>query len=209
MNISTSIWVWIAALLTLMIYSFLYKDNPFYRLAEHIFVGISIGYGTVLVWYNSVIPKIYGPLFQAPHEWLLIFPILLGAMIFGIFTKKYSWFIKYPLAFVVAGYSGIAIPLMFQTYILRQVEASFLTGSSFSSPFTAVNSILVFVGLVTTLIYFYFSKKREHGFGIAARFGIVFIMVAFGAAFGYTVMARISLLIGRMQFLLYEWLGLM
>jgi hypothetical protein len=34
-------------------------------------------------------------------------------------------------------------------------------------------------------------------------------MVAFGAAFGYTVMARISLLIGRMQFLLGDWLHLM
>ena len=32
-------------------------------------------------------------------------------------------------------------------------------------------------------------------------------MIAFGASFGYTVMARVSLLIGRIQFLLHDWLG--
>jgi hypothetical protein len=33
-------------------------------------------------------------------------------------------------------------------------------------------------------------------------------MVTFGASFGYTVMARISLLTGRVQYLLRDWLGL-
>lgn len=209
MSISTNIWVWIAALLTLMIYSFLYKENPFYRFAEHIFMGLSIGYAMVVIWCNYVIPNIYRPLFYAPHQWSLIFPILLGMMTFGIFSEKYNWLIKYPLAFYIAGYAGVGIPVMLQAFVLRQVEASFLTPDKFSSVFNSVNTILIFVGIMTTLIYFYFSKKREHGFGAAAQVGIVFIMVAFGAAFGYTVMARISLLIGRMQFLIHDWLGIM
>jgi hypothetical protein len=37
--------------------------------------------------------------------------------------------------------------------------------------------------------------------------GIWFMMIGFGASFGYTVMARISLLIGRIQFLMTDWLG--
>ncbi|MCK4526944.1 hypothetical protein KAW18_06200 [candidate division WOR-3 bacterium] len=209
MSISTSIWIWIAALLTLMIYSFLYKDNPFYRLAEHIFMGLSLGYTLVILWYDYIIPRIYQPLFFSPHQWSLIFPILLGMMTFGIFSKKYNWLIKYPLAFYVSAFAAIQIPVMLRSWILKQVEASFLTPDKFSSVFNSINAILIFVGLVTTLIYFYFSKKREHGFGAAATVGIVFIMVAFGAAFGYTVMARISLLIGRMQFLIQDWLGIM
>jgi hypothetical protein len=40
-----------------------------------------------------------------------------------------------------------------------------------------------------------------------ANLGIIFLMLGFGASFGYTVMSRISLLIGRMQFLLGDWLG--
>lgn len=210
MNISTDPWVWIAALLTLMILSFLYKDNPFYKLAEHIFMGLSVGYILTIYWYNYIIPRIYQPLFvQTPHQWDLIFPILLGLMTFGIFSNKYNWTIKYPLAFYIAGYAGIRIPLLIQTFILRQVEASFLTPADFTSIGSSIDAVLIFGGLVTTLIYFFFSQKRKYGLGGAANVGITFIMVAFGAAFGYTVMARISLLIGRMQFLLYEWLGIM
>jgi hypothetical protein len=33
-------------------------------------------------------------------------------------------------------------------------------------------------------------------------------MITFGAAFGYTVMGRMSLLIGRLDFLLADWLHL-
>ncbi|MBC7286752.1 MAG: hypothetical protein H5T86_01665 [Armatimonadetes bacterium] len=40
---------------------------------------------------------------------------------------------------------------------------------------------------------------------MASRVGIWFLMVAFGAGFGNTVMARLSLLIGRIEFLRYEW----
>ena len=51
--------VWVAALLTLCIYSFLYRDNPFYRFAEHLFVGISVGYGIVLSIHQGFIPVSY------------------------------------------------------------------------------------------------------------------------------------------------------
>jgi len=117
MSISSNPWVWIAALLTLMIYSFLYKENPFYRFAEHVFMGLSIGYIAVILWFNYIIPNVYQPLISG--QWSLIFPILLGLMSFGIFSKKYNWLIRYPLAFYVAAYAGIAIPLQLQTDVLR------------------------------------------------------------------------------------------
>ena len=65
---------------------------------------------------------------------------------------------------------------------------------------------MVFIGFITTLVYFYFSKEHKGVLGVSARIGITFIMIAFGASFGYTVMARISLLIGRFYFLIYKWL---
>ena len=63
------------------------------------------------------------------------------------------------------------------------------------------------LGVITTLVYFFFSKEHKGLLGKTASVGIWFIMIAFGASFVYTVMARISLLIGRMNFLLYDWLG--
>ncbi len=62
------------------------------------------------------------------------------------------------------------------------------------------------MGVVSALVYFYFSKEHKGVLGSTARLGIWFLMVSFGAAFGYTVMARISLLIGRMEFLIDGWL---
>ena len=64
-----------------------------------------------------------------------------------------------------------------------------------------VSNLVIVGGVVCGLIYFYFSKEHTGAFGRASRAGIWVLMVAFGASFGYTVMARISLLIGRIEYL--------
>ena len=71
------------------------------------------------------------------------------------------------------------------------------------------NFLFVLIGVVSGLAYFYFSKEHAGAFGKVARLGTFYLMIFFGATFGYTVMARISLLIGRLTFLLRDWLGLM
>ena len=200
MNISTNVWVWIASGFTLCIYSFLYGDNPFYRFAEYLFVGVSVGWAMAVVWYNSVIPKIWTPLAENNQYWVVL-PCLLGVLVFSLFTKKQSWLVRWPIAFVMGASAGIAVPVDFQGYIFEQLQGSMLTVLN-------VSNAVAFIGVVTTLLYFYFSKEHKGVFGRFAGVGIWFIMVAFGASFGYTVMARISLLIGRMQFLLHDWLGI-
>jgi len=62
--------------------------------------------------------------------------------------------------------------------------------------------IVLFVGVVCSILYFYFSREHKGALKVGSRIGIVFLMIGFGASFGYTVMARISLLIGRLTFLL-------
>lgn len=200
MNVSTDIWVWIASALTLCIYSFLYGDNPFYRFAEYLFVGVSVGWAMAVVWYNSVIPRIWTPLVERNEYWVIL-PCLLGVLVFSLFTRKQAWLVRWPIAFVMGASAGIAVPVDFQGYIFEQLQGSMLTVLN-------VSNAVAFIGVVTTLLYFYFSKEQKGAFGRFAGVGIWFIMVAFGASFGYTVMARISLLIGRMQFLLHDWLGI-
>ena len=74
---------------------------------------------------------------------------------------------------------------------------------------TTIGNWLLVGGLLTTLIFFFFSKEHKGALGGAARIGVYFLMVSFGASYGYTVMARISLLIGRVMFLLHDWLGVL
>jgi hypothetical protein len=56
------------------------------------------------------------------------------------------------------------------------------------------------------MIYFFFSIEHKGLVGKTARVGIWFLMITFGASFGYTVMGRIALLAQRLEFLFGDWL---
>jgi hypothetical protein len=84
------------------------------------------------------------------------------------------------------------------------MQATMVPQMTAGSPNYLLTAIVV-LGVVSTLIYFYFSKEHVGVLGVTARVGIWFIMIAFGAHFGYTVMGRISLLIGRVYFLYHDW----
>jgi hypothetical protein len=209
-----SVGIWVAALLTLFIYSFLYKDNALYKFAENIFVGVSAGYLGARLYYDVVMRKLYQPLF-APDPghladyWLIIPTILSVMMLLKIVPNSYTWLSRWSLAFVV----GTGVGLMIVTYLvsngLMQVAATINAFNGFADATLGaqLNAIILAIGVVTGLIYFFFSKEHKGLiFGSCSRIGVYFLMVSFGAAFGYTVMARISLLIGRLQFLLFDWL---
>jgi len=200
-----TIGIWVAALLTLCIFSFLYKDNPFYKFAENLFVGVSAGYWMVRMVRNVIIPNMWDPVSQG--HYIYIVGGVLGVMMLIRLIPKIGWISRWPIAFTVGTYSGIYFLTYLQSNALDQVRGTLQAPISFT-PFTfaSLSSIIMVIGVFTALIYFFFSKEHKGAFGGAAKVGIWFLMVAFGASFGYTVMARISLLIGRMDFLLRDWL---
>ncbi len=202
--------IWIAAFLTLCIFSFLYRDNPFYRFAEHLFVGAAAGYLLAVQYQNVIVPNVVGPLTAAdktPQSIVLtLIPLTLGLLMLARVWGRMAGPARWAIAFYVGIYSGIAVPGYMQAQIFAQL-------SDAVKPFApgwggAVNSVLVLIGMLTVLAYFFFSAPHRGVHGGVAQLGIWFLMVAFGASFGYTVMARVSLLIGRVQFLLRDWLHL-
>jgi len=203
---SVNVGVWIASLLTLAIYSFLYKDNPFYKIAENIFVGVSAGYWAVILWFDFTWPNLFEPLIRQGN-FIYLIPIIVGLMMFAPLIHKISWLIRIPLTFTMGVAMSLVILQRIQGEIFPQLQATFLPLSGVS-PAQLISNLLIIVGVITTLIYFYFSKAHKGILGVGAKLGIWFMMIAFGASFGYTVMARISLLIGRVYFLLHNWLGL-
>jgi len=207
MNISFDPWVWLSALLTIFIFSFLYRDNIFYRFAEHLFVGVSLGYLIALTWHNSMYPNLIIPLFKQ-GKIIYVIPLAFGLCYFARFIPKISYLIRFPIAFVIGWGSGVTIPAYFQRDILKQTQGTLLVSNTFSRWDSGLWAIVILVGVITTLIYFFFSRERKGIIKHASNIGIIFIMLGFGASFGYTVMARISLLIGRVQFLLTDWLGI-
>jgi len=119
---------------------------------------------------------------------------------------KLSWLSRYALAFTMGAGSGFALPRVIQTSILQQLYATMLP-INFSLHGILYN-IVIIVGVLSGLMYFFFSKEHKGVFGGIANVGIWFLMVGFGATFGYTVMARLSLFIGRVLFILKTALGL-
>ena len=210
-----SIGIWVAALLTLCIYSFLYRDNPFYRFAEHLFVGISVGYFTVLTIHQGLIPFAWNPLRDAfaDKQWeglVRLIPIGIGLLFFTRLAPTHAWLIRYPIAILIGVGSGLAIPNVMQADIFRQVHGTL-------TPFAQIHAgelglifgaILMLIGVMSTLTYFFFSVEHRGVVGGVSKIGIIFLMIGFGSAFGNTVMGRVSLLIQRVDFLLADWLHL-
>jgi len=198
----------VAALLTLAVFSFLYKDNPFYKFAEHLMVGVSAGYWVIILAYTVVLPKIITPL--KAGKWYYIIPTILGALMWARLTRRWSWVSRYPLAFYIGVSTGVAIPLEMKAKIIEQLNGSvgLVTAmhSTQAGGMTILNNIIILVGVIAALIYFFFSKAHTGATGGIAKFGIGVLMIGFGASFGFTVMARVSLLIERLQFLLFDWL---
>ena len=218
--------VWVAAFLTLCIFSFLYRDNPFYKFAEHLFVGVSAGYYIILNFWTVLVPNLGEPLlasFQGRgvvtardgmfaaslgdyRGWLLI-PALLGLLLFTRLFGKIGWMSRWPLAVIIGVFAGLKTTGYAQGDLVAQIEGS-LQPLWTGNPATTINAIIFTVGLLTSLLFFFYSREPRGAFGVVSRIGIGFLMVGFGAGYGYTVMSRVSLLIGRFQFLLGDWLGL-
>ncbi len=207
MNISTDPWVWVAAILTLAVFSFLYRENPFYRFAEHLFVGISNGYFITFMWHRILVPYLFDPVGRGEKLWLI--PIaLVGALYFARFIPKVSWLVRFPIAVALGYGTGASIIRGVNANAVQQLKATIITRASFADWQQGLWAVIILIGVICTISYFFFSSERKGVLKPASYVGIIFIMVGFGASFGYTVMARISLFIGRLQFLLGDWLGI-
>lgn len=207
---------WVAAFLTLCIYSFLYRDNPLYRFAEHLFVGISVGYGIVLSIHQGFIPLAWQPFWaavtgEAQAGWIKLIPIGIGLLFFARLSPRHAWLVRYPIAILIGVGSGLAIPNVLRAHIFEQTRGTVEPFAAISagtlSPGDTFGAVLMVIGVICTLTYFFFSVEHRGAVKWLSKVGIAFLMIGFGSAFGNTVMGRVALLIQRVDFLLNDWLG--
>ncbi len=200
---------WVATGLTLFIFSFLYKDNPLFKFAEHLYVGVSLGYIIVKTYDSVVLHLIVKPIVENGEIALLI-PVAIGMLMLTRYVPKAAWMSRYAFAFIVGMGAGLAIPRTISSFILKQIEDTVrpllsMTGQdglAFSmnllNPGSNLNALIILLGVSSVLFYFFFSIEHSGAGRAVARTGVIFLMISFGAGFGYTVMARMSLLIGRL-----------
>lgn len=200
----------LAAGISLALYSFLYEDNALFKFAEHLYVGVVAAYEVAQVWYQNILTDVFNPLFrpaaEVGPEWVVLIPTLLGLFLMTRLVGRGVWLSRLSIAFIVGLGSGLVIPRRIASFILQQIGPTMQplwTDGSF-----AIDAFLILLGVVSVLVYFSFSFEHTGVVGGVSRIGIWFLMISFGASFGFTVMARLSLLIGQLTFLLEDWLTL-
>jgi hypothetical protein len=215
--------MWFAAFLSLCILSFLYRDNPIYKFAESLFIGVSAGYVMVQGVWEQLIKNLFAKLLpsaaatlvegipeDATPDLLYLVPLVLGILLLMRLSPKGGWIARWPLAFIVGWAAGTNLVRYLTSDFAIQVDETFIPlliaeDGAIDWMKTFTNIVLV-VGVLTALIYFFFSVEHKGAFGAASKLGIWVLMITFGAAFGYTVMGRIALLVGRMEFLFIDWM---
>ncbi len=204
--------LWAAAIATLGVYTILYRENPISRLFEHIFVGLSAGYLLVITWTLNLEAKWWQPM-VAERRWWWVFAPVAGGLFYFIFSRRLSWLARLVMGLFFGAGAGTFFRQFFPIYAPQFYACFKPLRPDAELPWSQVllHHWMFVIILLTVLSYFFFSVSHEgragRALGRASLLGRWFMMIAFGAMFGNTVMARVSLFIGRMRFLLTDWLG--
>ncbi len=210
--------VWMGALCTLGLYSILQGENKVFRFFEHLFIGLATGYLIYLTWNDTLKPRWWEPMTRE-GQWWWAFAIPGGLLFYLIYSRRHAWmsrlvvglFFGFTAGQAFQGYAAVQFPLIRSAVNVPLVNPPEVRapGAYGLTPVSAtLNNALFLVIVVCVMSYFFFSfeQKNKPVVQRAARLGRYLLMFAFGAMFGSTIMARMSLLIGRMDFLINDWL---
>lgn len=193
--------LWFPVLATFMMLSYLYKDNPLYKIGEQIFLGTSIGYIWYLYgWKVAILPYLVRPVADMMVDFhagdlVIIGWLLIGSTLLFRFSRKKAWVSNYYFSLLFGFAAGSSIPLSIQN-VMKQTS-NLMQPLNQGSFFESSKWFVIIFGTFAALIYFFFSTPHKGLVGKTAKAGIVVMMVFFGATFGSTVMGRVALFIDR------------
>lgn len=219
---------------TVGLFSVLYKENKFYRFCEHLFLGLAAGWAAVGVWTESLHTIWYDRMMgtvdeagkaQSAGHWIYAALLPVGFMSYMVFSKKHNWMARVPLGIVLGVWSGQQIQAYFDTYgpQVRAGMKPIIGTSGFLVPGAdsgidpqviaanvywsqAISNFLFMFTLVSVLSYFLFSFEVKNKIILKVNImGRYLLMIGFGAIFGNTVMMRFTLVIDRMYFIWNEF----
>lgn len=226
-SLSRTFGLWVAAFCTLAIFSFLYGDNPLYKFTESVFVGVSAAYAMVVAFWTEIVTNLFAKLLpglarisffpdmdkETQVSWLYLIPLALSILLLWRLAPKGNWIARWPLAFFIGATAGIRLISYLEADFVGQIQNTLMPFIVFDSKgsflwIESLRNTIVIVGVLSCLVYFFFSIEHEGIVKHISRLGVWFLMVTFGASFAYTVMGRIALLSGRLDFLFNNWLGI-
>ncbi|MGD8752253.1 MAG: hypothetical protein PVG14_12560 [Anaerolineales bacterium] len=218
LGLSDLIGVFLGFSLTLMIFTYLLGDNFFFRLAIHIFIGVSAGIAVLMAFYNVLLPQLFLPLISGERgEFLLALIFLVpSALLLTKISPRLARLGNPVMAFLVGVGAAAAIGGAVRGTLFPQTVASlsifeFQNAQVSTTPSWQrfINAVLILLGTLTTLIYFHFStRSRDNRSSQRANWiegigwiGQGYIAITFGALFVGVYIASLTALIERVRFL--------
>ena len=212
------IWTLVSFILTLLIFSYLLGDNPLFRVASYLFVGVTAGYVAVVVIYQVILPKLIWPLMEGDllEKGLTLIPLVLSVLLLMKLSSKLSTLGSIPMAYLVGVGAAVAISGAVMGTLIKQVLASInvfdlqAAGVNANPVIQFTEGIVMVLGTLTTLAYFQFSAQSQPDQTIKrpafiegmARIGQIFIAITLGALFAGVYAASVTALIDRLDFVI-------
>ena len=162
----------VAVVLTLCVFSYLLGDNVLYRLAEHIFVGVAVGYAVVVAFHAVLAAKLFVPLSKALSEGdssqvlLLAIPLVLGLLLLTKPFKSVSWLGSLSVAFLLGVGAALAIAGALLGTLLPQVDATADLAhyvEDYGPGWGLFSGLVALAGTIGVLLHFYFGAGQEGG----------------------------------------------
>ncbi len=205
----------IGLVLTLMIFSYLIKDNALFRIAAYIFIGVASGYAAVVIIYNVFLPRLNT--LQTNNFYQQIFfgviPLVLGLSVLAKVNVRAAWIGNFAMAILVGVGAATAIGGALLGSLIPQFQAAIgafdvsSAGSGLGIASQLFAGGVMLAGTVLTLAAFHFSTrraadgtpKRNPIIEGAAWFGRIFIAITLGALFAGVYMASLTAMIERLS----------
>lgn len=197
-----------------MVLTYLIGDNPAFRVAVYIFIGVSAGYAAAVAWHQVLYPRLVLPLLAGSlAERLLAFiPLVLGLLLLFKLTPRRANLGSPSMAFLVGVGAAVAIGGAVMGTLFPQIRASMnaLNLSSAGQYWLERLSegVVMLIGTITTLVYFHYGAKATisgpdrgkliQGLGWV---GQIFIAITFGLLFSGVFVAAMTALIERLNFI--------
>lgn len=206
----------VSFLLTLMVLSYLIGDNPAFRIAIYLFIGVSAGYAAAVAWNQVLLPRLFRPLLDGGWtNFVLLVPLLLGLLMLAKLSPRTAALGNPSLAVIVGVGAAVAIGGAVFGTLFPQTQAVL---NEFDLPAVSEGwskwlgvlgeGLVMLVGTVSTLVYFQFSAKSTPGGPQRGKFvnflgwvGQVFIAITFGVLFAGVFAAAMTALIERLSFI--------
>ncbi len=206
---------WVAALLTLAVFSYLVGDNPIFRLAEHLFIGVSAGYASALTWNAILWPRLQLLLRDPASYWQYGIFFVLGLMLLSCGSRSLGFLGNLPLGLLFGTGAALALGGALAGTLVPQLYASVLSvspadyGGGSIGLALAIDALLLIVGTIAVLVAFHFTVPRAGRLGslwkkaleAVGGLGRALIMVTFGAVFAGAALTFFTVLMSRIEFL--------